>query len=253
MRRLAVAALLLCAGAARADDAAAPPPEMKEMAPSKAAPGWTRQANSLLLYGEDGALLQEIPLRRPDDNGTISNETLGGASPDGRLAWTLERRVVWSPGRTKKLESRRNLKLYGTAGTELWHDDAAEMPERGEPIQFAADGKTVLLARKLDAGWVAEARGWMGAPTATLGPYPRLISMALTPNGRYALARWSVPDQSDTHTFYDLTTKARKDVPSSDLVLGLARIGDDGVVRSGSKTVFDFSASTVPAPGAPKP
>jgi hypothetical protein len=242
----ALAALVLLGGPAAAGDAPAPQPALSEMAPSKNAPGWSRQANSLLLYGEDGSLTQEIPLREPDDAGTVSRETLGGVSPDARLAWTLDRRLVWTPGRTKVLESHRTFKAFGTTGQELWRDEAVDLPERGEGVLFSADGRTLLLARRGDDGWSAQSRSWLGAPGASIGPFPRLISMALTPNGRFALVRWGVPDKSDTHTFVDLATSARRDVQSSDLVLGLARIGDDGVVKSGSKTVFAFelAAST---------
>ncbi len=243
----ALAAFLLLAGPARADDGAAPPPLVGDMAPSKATPGWSHQGHSLVLYGPDGGLLQELPLRAPDADGTVSRETLGGAAPDGRLAWTLDRKLVWSPGRTKLLESHRQFKAYGTAGIELWHEDSVDLPERGDPVAFAADGKTLLFARRADDGWYAEARDWLGNALAAVGPFPRLISMTLTPNGRYALARWAVPDASDTHTFLELKTKRRKDVASSDLVLGLARIGDDGVARSGSRVVFDFNASTAAA------
>jgi hypothetical protein len=249
----ALTALLLLAGPARADDATAPPPEMRDMAPAKATPGWTHQGNSLVLYGPDGDLIQELPLRAPDPESTVSRETLGGAAPDGRLAWTLDRKLVWSSGRTKLLESHRQFKAYGTSGQELWHEDSVDLPERGDPVFFAADGKSLWFARHADDGWYAEARDWMGRTTGSLGPFPRLISIALTPNGRYALARWAVPDASDTHTFLDLQTKARKDVQSSDLMLGLARIGDDGVARSGSRVVYDFNASTAAAPVPPAP
>ncbi|MDE2144079.1 MAG: hypothetical protein KGJ84_16845, partial [Elusimicrobia bacterium] len=221
----ALAALALLAGPARADDAPAPPPPLEEMAPSRSAPGWTRQANSLLLYGDDGSLASEIPLRQPDDFGTVSRETVGGVSPDARVAWTLERKLTWSPGRTKLLESHRTFKTFGTSGQELWRDENADLPERGDPVLFSADGRTLLLARRGDDGWSAQSRTWLGAVLSSIGPFPRLISMALTPNGRYALVRWGVPDKSDTHTFIDLTTQARHDVQSSDLVLGLARIG----------------------------
>ncbi|HXT01978.1 MAG TPA: hypothetical protein VN915_14985, partial [Elusimicrobiota bacterium] len=115
--------------------------------------------------------------------------------------------------------------------------------ERGDPVIFSADGKTLLLSERSGDGFTAEARTWMGQVIATLGQWPRLISIALSPNGRFALARGAVPDKSDTHSFIDLRTKARRDVPSSDLVLGLARVGDDGVVRSGSKIVFAFDVS----------
>lgn len=88
-----------------------------------------------------------------------------------------------------------------------------------------------------------EARDWAGGTTLKAGPFPRLVSIALTPGGRYAVARWGVPDKSDTHSFFDLWTKARKDIETSDLTLGLARIGDDGVVRSGRRDVFSFSTA----------
>ncbi|MBI3563608.1 MAG: hypothetical protein HY079_00265 [Elusimicrobia bacterium] len=245
MTRLAVlAALLALAGPVRAGDAAAP---------AATARSWVRMGGSLVLFGADGAPAVELPLREPDSEGTVSHETLGAPSPDGALAWTLDRRLTWSPGRTKVVDSRRQLKMFGSDGAELWRDDQADLPERGEAVLFSADGKTLLYSRRNDSGWTAEARDWMGSTRATLGPYPRLISMALTPNGRYALARWVVPDASDTHSFIDLSDKRRKDVASSDLLLGVARIGDDGVVRSGSRVVFDFNASTAAAKAPEKP
>lgn len=245
--------LALLAGPARAAEGDRPdtPPDLAELAPAKAAPGWSKQGSSLVLYGSGGDLVQELPLRAPDPEGTASRETLGGVSPDGKLAWTLDRRLTWSAGRTKLLDSRRQLKVYGTSGQELWRDESADLPERGAAVVFSADGKTLLLAGRDDAGWNVQARDWMGSTRVALGPFPRLISMALTPNGRFALARWAVPDASDTHTFVDLTTKARKDVASSDLLLGLARIGDDGVVRSGSKVVLSFDVSSSTAAAAP--
>ncbi len=54
------------------------------------------------------------------------------------------------------------------------------------------------------------------------------------------MIRWSVTDKSDTHTFLDLKAKTRRDVESSELTLGLARFGDDGVVRSGRREVMSF-------------
>ena len=253
---LLVGALAAGAPARAQDDGQAPQLPLQEMAPSHSTPGWSRQANSLLLYGDDGSLQQELPLREADEagTGTITRETRGGVSPDGRMAWTLERRLTWSPGRTKVIESHRVFHLYGSAGAELWREESVDLPERGEPVLFSADGKTLLLAERAGDGFTAEARTYLGQVIATLGQWPRLISIALSPNGRFALARGAVPDKSDTHSFMDLKTKARHDVPSSDLVLGLARVGDDGVVRSGSKVVFafDLNASTSTATGAPK-
>ncbi|HXT00625.1 MAG TPA: hypothetical protein VN915_08125, partial [Elusimicrobiota bacterium] len=107
------------------DDAPAPQAPLEEMAPSHSAPGWSRQANSLLLYGQDGDLQQELPLHAADEagTGTTSRETLGGVSADGSLAWTLERRLTWTPGRTKVLESHRVFHLYGSTGGELWREE----------------------------------------------------------------------------------------------------------------------------------
>jgi hypothetical protein len=257
--------LALLAAPARAEDDAPSAPPLEEMAPSRSTPGWSRQANSLLLYAPDGTLSQELPLHEPEDTGSATRETSGGVSPDATMAWTLERRLVWSPGRAKLLESHRQFRAFGVAGVELWRDDSVDLPERGAAVQFSSDSKVLLISRRGDDGWSAEARTWMGATIDAIGPFPRLISMALTPNGRFALARWGVPDKSDTHTFVDLATKARRDVPSSDLVLGLARIGDDGVARSGAKVVFAFdvsagtaaakspSVSSPTAPGVPAP
>ena len=258
MAAVLLASALWAAAPARAQEGGAPAPQLplEEMAPSHSTPGWSRQANSLLLYGDDGSLEQELPLREAEEAGagTTSRETRGGVSPDGRMAWTLERRLTWSPGRAKVIESHRLFRLYGSAGAELWREESVDLPERGEPVVFSADGKTLLLVERSGDGFIAEARTWMGQVIATLGQWPRLISMALSPNGRFALAHKAVPDKSDTHSFIDLKTKARRDVPSSDLVLGLARVGDDGVVRSGSKIVFSFdlNASTSTASGGPK-
>lgn len=229
-------ALVLLRGAA----AAVEPPVLAEMAPPRAAPGWTKQGNSLLLYDSDGALAQEISLR---GDGSTSTGWRGGTSTDGRLAWTVERREIWNPLKGKITDILHLLRIFGAAGQELWKDDGVDVPDRGEPVLFSADGQTILVSRRTHEGWSVEARTWMGSLLAAVGPFPRLISMALTPNGRYALARWGMPEKSDTHTFFDIIAKQRRDVPSSSLVLGLARIGDDGVARSGSKVILSFDVA----------
>ena len=226
-------------------------PVLADMAPSHSSPGWTKQGASLLYYDTDGSLTQEIPLRGGDESG-LPRELRGGTSTDGRLAWTLEGRQVWNPLKSKTAQTRRMLRLYGSAGQELWKDDGVDLPERGEPVIFSADGQILLLARRTDEDWSVEARTWMGVLLAGVGPFPRPISMALTPNGRFALARWGVLDKSDTHTFFDIAAKKRQDVPSSSLLLGLARIGDDGVARSGSKVVLSFETAVSSAPATAK-
>ena len=234
----ALLAAALALSSARAADA----PALPDMAVGHSTPGWSKQGKSLVLYDAAGELAFEIGLLR-EDSGVVSREVTGGVSPDGRAAWTLERKLTWNAARSKMLESRRVLRIHGSTGQTVWSDDAVDVPEKGEPVVFSDDSKVILLACHFGESWSMEARDWAGGTTLKAGPFPRLVSIALTPGGRYAVARWGVPDKSDTHSFFDLWTKARKDIETSDLTLGLARIGDDGVVRSGRRDVFSFATA----------
>ncbi len=225
-------------------------PVLPEMAVSRSAPGWSKQGKSLVLYDKNGELSAEIGLLR-EENGATTREVLGEPSPDGRAAWTLERKLTWNPSRDKLLESRRTLKIIGSEAQTLWHDETVDWPEKGDPVVFSNDSKMVLIACHFGESWGVEARDWTGTVKLHAGGFPRLISIGLAPGGRYMVARWGVMDKSDTHSFFDLWTNARKDIETSDLTLGLARIGDDGVVRSGRRDVFSFAASTAAAPGGP--
>ena len=231
---LLAAALALSAFAADA-------PALPELPVSRSTPGWSKQGKSLVLYAPDGSLSSEIGLLR-EESGAVTREVLGDISPDGAAAWTLERRLTWNPPRNEILESRRVFKIHGSQGQLLWSDDAVDLPEKGDPAVFSNDSKVVLISRHFGESWSVEARDWTGGSKLRMGPFPRLVNIALAPEGRYALARWGVPDKSDTHSFFDLQTKARKDVETSDLTLGLARIGDDGVARSGRRAVLSFAA-----------
>lgn len=244
---LAALAVLL-AGAAFAANA----PSLPDMAVSRSTPGWSRQGKSLVLYDAEGSLSSEIGLTR-EDSGAVTREVLGEPSPDARAAWTLERKLTWNPSRNKLLESRRTLRIHGSQGQTLWSDDEADWPEKGEPVIFSADSKTIFVARRSGEAWNVEARDWTGGILFRASPFPKLLQISLAPGGRYATARWAVPDKSDTHTFLDIWKKERKDIETSELTLGLARIGDDGVVRSGRRAVFAFadSVSTSTAPAAP--
>lgn len=234
--------LLLTAALFSISAFAAQPPALPDMAVSRSTPGWSKQGRSLVLYDAEGNLAFEIGLTK-EDSGPVTREVAGEASPDGKAAWTLERKLTWNASRSKMLESRRVLKIHGSSGHILFSDESADWPEKGEPVVFSADSKTVLIACHFGESWSVEARDWTGTSKLRVGPYPRLVSIALAPGGRYAVARWGVPDKSDTHSFLDLWTKARKDIETSDLTLGLARIGDDGVVRSGRREVFSFSTN----------
>ena len=219
---------------------AADAPALPEMAVGHSTPGWSKQGKSLVLYDAEGSLSFEIGLLR-EESGVVTREVLGDVSPDGAAAWTLERRLTWNPQHNKMLESRRVLKIHGSTGQVLWSDDSVDLPEKGEPIVFSNDSKVILIACHFGESWSVEARDWAGGSKLKAGPFPRLVSISLASGGRYAVARWGVPDKSDTHSFFDLWTKARKDIETSDLTLGLARIGDDGVVRSGRRDVFAFA------------
>ena len=235
--RLSLLAVLLSTVAYGADA-----PSLPDMPVSRSKPGWSKQGNSLLLYDPTGALSAEIGLTR-EETSTVTREVKGGPSPDGRAAWTLERKLTWNASRSKMLESRRALKIHGTSGQLLWSDDAVDWPENGDPVVFSNDSKVILIARRQGESWSVEARDWTGGAMVKAGPFPRVVNISMAPGGRYAIARWAVPDKSDTHAFLDLATKSRKDIETSELTLGLARIDDDGVVRSGRREVFRFDTS----------
>ncbi|MBI5631714.1 MAG: hypothetical protein HY921_12620 [Elusimicrobia bacterium] len=210
---------------------------------------WLKQGASLLYYDDAGTLSQEIGLGvLEDSSGSRINarETRGGASSLGHFAWTVERTATWNPQRTKKLESRAVLRFYGGKGLELWSEAEADIPDGGEPLLFSQDEETLLLSRRVQDKWFASVKNYLGNELMQAGPFPSLEMLALTPNGRYALARWSVLDKSSTHTFLDVARKARKDIPSGELSLGLARITNDGQVFSGKKMIFDFNAEPKP-------
>lgn len=231
---------LLLAAALALSAAAGDAPALPELAVGHSTPGWSKQGKSLVLYDADGSLAFEIGLSQ-EDAGAVTHDVSGGASPDGKAAWTLERKLTWNASRSKLLDSRRTLKIHGSSGQVLWSDEAGDFPEKGDPVVFSNDSQMILTACRFGESWSMEARDWAGTTKLKAGPYPRLVSIALAPGGRYAVARWGVPDKSDTHSFFDLWTKARKDIETSDLTLGLARIGDDGVVRSGRRDVFSFA------------
>ena len=210
--------------------------------------GWFTSGASLLYYDEKGDLAAEHPLvdeEQPEQSGNrvTTHSVIGGASPNARFGWTLERTTTWNQDRTKVYGSRRLLRVYGSEGKELWATSQADVPPNGVPLMFSADGTVLIVALRSDEGWTAQIKGWAGNTLYEVGPVPRIELMTLTRNGRYAMVRWNVPDQSATHTFVEVPTKTRQDIPSSELYLGLAKIGEDGKVYSGKRFVFDFAAA----------
>lgn len=209
--------------------------------PAHAGPAkvWINQASSLLHYDSSGTLSGELPLGRweePSGGRVIVHETRGAASRDGRFAWTWE-----------KVAQRSMLRFFGPLGGELWSEESAAAPESGEPLVLSGDGETALLCRRTAAGLTAAVKSYVGNTLWEVGPFPVLHAMELTENGRYALLRWTEPEKTSTHTFLEVPSKKRKDIPSGELLLGQASIDGDGTVRSGRKTVFSFA----PAAAAP--
>lgn len=211
---------------------------------------WAKQGSSLLYYDDQGELSLEIGLGRWEETSSsrINIKTISaGLSPQGRFAWTLETRLSWNSLKTNLLDSVRVLRFYGPTGKELWAEDAADTPTTGEPLVFSANGETCVMALKHPHNWAVAVKSYIGNTLWTISPIPRLESMSITPNGRYAMLRWNDPDKSAMHSFLEIPSKTRKDLPSDQFFLGQARIENSGEVFAGKKRIFSFN------PSVPKP
>jgi hypothetical protein len=223
--------------------------------------GWAQKGSSLLLYDADGSLANEIGLTTVELPPSTVLEIAGGTSPAktdvdrSRFAWVLERRTDWNASRTKKTEVSRQFRFLGTGGKELWTSAEVDRPESGEPIAFSRDGERVIVAMRPAAAvkassaaarglWSVAVRSYVGNTLLEAGPFPRLRSISLTPNGQFALVRWYDTDKSATHTFLEVATKARQDFDSERFLVKAARLTDEGKVFSGEQALFDFAAST---------
>lgn len=231
------------APAAAVDSAAA-----AQAAPPAEAPRarWIKQRVSLLYKAADGGIENEIPLTHSEETGGARmtvHDVSGEVSSNGRFAYAFEKNDLWNTSKTKLIERRRVLRVYGSDGRLLWENPAADAPEGQAPLLFSADGETAVVLSRRDKGWMASVRDYLGAPLIEIGPYPKIDAAFLTANGRYALVRWLIPDQDSGHTFLDVKNKARKDIASGDLYMGQARIDEDGKVFSNKKLVFDFAAA----------
>jgi hypothetical protein len=216
-------------------DTAAPAPE----------PRWIKRGASLLYQDAAGDIVNEIPLSHTEEAGegrqTVRDIT-GEICPNGRFSYIFDKSVVWNASKTKVMGGERVLKVYGTDGQMIWQSSNADAPEGQMPLLFADDGETMLVLLHKINGWTVSIRDYLGNPKMEAGPFAKLEAANLTASGRYVMARWLIPDQIATHTFLDLKTKTRKDIPSGDLYLGKASINEDGKVVSGKKVVFDFNA-----------
>lgn len=210
--------------------------------------GWVRQGRSLLLYDSSGDLASELGLGVWEDQ-----ETRGGVSPGGRFAWLFQTKSTRNSGRGKKVIVERNFKLLGSTGSELWSSEEIDFPRSGNPVGFSALGETLLVALHGKTGWSVAAKNYLGNTLFEAGPFADLESIDLTPNGRYAVARWREAEKSATHTFLDIPSRVRKDIPSEEFLLGHGHINDEGRVLLGAKTLFDFTAPTSTSTAAAAP
>ncbi|MFA6002798.1 MAG: hypothetical protein WC881_01885 [Elusimicrobiota bacterium] len=242
------AAIFFCilAAAASAQEGAAIPASQAR---------WLRAPKSLLYYDAAGNLAGEIGLGRWEDTGMARVFTKiidGGTAADNRFAWTLEKRTSWNTFKTKVLDAQRTLRFFGPAGKELWSEDGPDFIPESAPLVFSQDGETCLIAIKRKEGWFAAVKTYIGNTPWEIGPFPRLDSLQISPNGRYAVIRWNDPEQSSMHSFVEIPGKARQDVPSAQFFLGRATVDDLGRAQAGHKTVFSFaptpSKSRKPAP-----
>lgn len=210
--------------------------------------GWQRMSKSLLYYDADGNLANEIGLGRWEEASQTRVQVKvieGDTSPDHRFAWTLEKRTSWNSLKTKVLESQRSLRFFDPDGKELWSEDGADSLPSSAPLVFSDDGKTCLLALRRPAGWYALLKTYLGNTVWEVGPFPKLEALQISPNGRYGLARWNEPDKSSAHSFLDLQSRSRQDVPSDRFRLGKTVVDDQGRAFSGSALVFSFTGPAV--------
>jgi hypothetical protein len=208
-------------------------------------PGWTKQGSSMLLYDSSSTVVMEVPLGRweePVEGGVSIAETQGEVSASRRFALTIKTRTLWNPTRTKKRDFRAELSLLSNTSVPLWDELDLEPPVRGAAALFDASGETLILCRHAKEGSFCALKGYLGNTLAESGPWPRVLELFVTPNGRYGYARWDVPDKSATHTFFDALKKRTKDVDSSEFPLAVARLEDDGKVYAGKKLVLDLGA-----------
>lgn len=206
---------------------------------------WMKRGSSLVLYDSSGTIVHEIPLGAWEDLAPAQvrgTRTRGGTSPDGRFAWTFQKTTTWNPPKTKTLGTDRVLRFYGLSPRELWSETGADAPESAEALALGASGSVVALALQRGGGeWAVAVRSYLGATLLEEKGFKGLPAVTLTPDGRYALARWTEEDKSATHTFIEVATRTRKDIPSEEFVLGPARIAEDGKVFSGKRLLHDFA------------
>jgi hypothetical protein len=197
------------------------------------------------MYDASGSLASEIGLSSVEESSPTRltvHDILGGAAANGSYAWTLDRKRFFDVSRSKSFGSKRLLTVFGTAGSEIWTSTEADAPLGRDPVIFSDDAQTLLVSYHSGKSWRVSVQGPLGDIRLNLGPFDELDAMDLSPNGRYAMIRWKILEQKATHSFVNIATHARRDVPSFLLHLGRAELKPDGKVFSGDEFVLDLSA-----------
>lgn len=205
---------------------------------------WHAFGSSLALYDDFGVLRNELGLGlwRDEYRGeVVEREMRGGVSGNGRFAWHWQRIVRREAGlRGRTLRADRMLVYLGTAGQILWMSEAADAPPRLPPLLLSADGETALVFERAGRKWSAVARLFVGSDMMRVRGADRIEGAGLTANGRFATVLWIATDGPLLYTFFDLRERRSHRFPAADVLLGKAHITEEGVVKSGPKTVFSF-------------
>ena len=219
----------------------APPPARRTVA------AWVRMPTSLLLYDSSGTLVQEIGIGQwQDEVGGLPRRHTGrgGASKDGRFAWSWEKiEAVPPPVRPGALptptEKPRVLTYRGTDGHELWHDYIADAPQDLEPASQSADGEIALVLERGPDGWTVAAFDLLGDRLLE-AHNPGVVELAeISPQGRFACIRWHPNNQPPVYSHIDIAHKVQRFLKLTDVPPAPIRIDDDGRVFAGDKAIFE--------------
>lgn len=236
---------------AAAKPAAAPKPKAKPRAKlpkPRTAPTagretlWKPVGSSLLFY-VDGAPTIELGNGVWDEekDGTIDRRTArGGVSKDRRFAWHWVKLEKIRKGRVDEtLNWASTLSYYGSSGKSLWDDEGAEAPPGREPLLMSDDGETAVVFGRQGPKWRMTAYSFTGNPLLLAELGDRIEDARITPKGRYALVAWGPMDRPLVCSFFDLQTRAQRDVAAATLPpLEQLVLGDDGALSYHGKIVL---------------
>lgn len=205
--------------------------------------GWVASPSSLLLYDSSGTLVGEVGLGRwleDAENATLRRRVVrGGASEDGRFAWSWESVESLKPGRAEKvLSSARLLRYLGTEGQELFRNELADAPAGLTPAVMSANGETVLVFERGLDEWITAAYAFTDNRLLDARGKGSIEAAYLAPEGRFGWIRWHQLDQPPIYSFLDLERGTVKEVSTGGLPRGPVVLTDDGKVSVRGKTVL---------------